>query len=52
MTAVHNKVAVVAWAFGPHEDFPQNPLVNHPSFIDMDVVLLIDPSINSVKWFN
>lgn len=38
--AVHNKVAVVAWPSDPMMTFPQNPPVNHPNLIDMDVALL------------
>jgi hypothetical protein len=49
--AVHNGVAVAVWADGPIDrSFPQSPLLNHPSFVDLDVALVIDPLINSVVW--
>jgi hypothetical protein len=49
--SVRNGAAVAVWADGPIDrSFPQSPLLNHPSFVDLDVALVIDPLINSVVW--
>ena len=52
MAAVKNGVAVVVWAEGPDDpSFQSLPLLDHPSFIDMDVATLgLDPTINSIQW--
>lgn len=52
MAAVQNGVAVVVWADGPDDpSFPSLPLLDHPSFIDMDIAVAgLDIMINSVTW--
>lgn len=52
MAAVKNGVAIVVWAEGPDDaSFPSLPLLDHPSFVDMDVAALgLDPTINSIQW--
>jgi hypothetical protein len=52
MAAIKDGVAVVVWAEGPDDpSFPSLPLLDHPSFIDMDVATLgLDPAINSIQW--
>lgn len=52
MAAIKNGVAVIVWALGPDDpSFPSLPLLNHPSFIDIDVATLgLDPTINSIQW--
>jgi RNA polymerase subunit RPABC4/transcription elongation factor Spt4 len=51
LAAVRNGVAVVVWAHGPMDaSFAQSPLLNHPSFVDLDIGLVLDPLVNSVTW--
>jgi len=49
--AVEGGEAVVVWAYGPYDPgFASKGLVLHPSFIDLDIALVLDPMINSIKW--
>ncbi len=49
--AVKDGDAAVVWAYGPYDpNFASNGLVDHPSFIDLDIALVLDPMINSVSW--
>lgn len=52
MAAIEDNVAVVVWADGPDDaSFASLPLLDHPSFIDMDIALAgLDVMINSVTW--
>jgi hypothetical protein len=49
--AVQNGNAAVVWAYGPDDkSFASKGILNHPSFIDLDIALVLDPMVNSVTW--
>ena len=49
--AVQGGDAAVVWAYGPYDgSFASKGLLNHPSFIDLDIALVLDPMVNSVTW--
>lgn len=49
--AVSGGDAAVVWAYGPYDPrFASKGLVLHPSFIDLDIALVLDPMVNSVTW--
>lgn len=51
MAAVRNGIGVVVLADGPFDrNFAQDPLLNHPAFVGLDIALFLDSSVNSVTW--
>jgi hypothetical protein len=49
--AVRGGNAAVVWAWGPYDpNFASKGLLLHPSFIDLDIALVLDPMINSINW--
>jgi hypothetical protein len=49
--AVRGGDAAIVWAYGPYDPgFAAKGLLLHPSFVDLDIALVLDPMINSVSW--